>query len=83
MTRTPTYRLELTATGGTYTPSAWSGRATAARLAHYIADFEASTRSDGVNAHLGIVHVWNAQIVRQADDEVVATYASNLAFVAV
>lgn len=70
---TPTYRLEMTATGGTYTPSAWRGRATAARLADYIAEFEASTR-DGVNAHLGAVTVWNAQLVRQADDEVVADY---------
>ena len=50
------------------------GRPSSASLARVITDFEASTRSGGVNAHLGEMQVTAARVVRQRDGAVLATY---------
>jgi len=75
---TPTYRVEFRIAGSYWTPSAWNvkrdGRPTDEKLATYVADLEASTREGGCNAHLGATVVFGATIVRQSDDEVVASY---------
>lgn len=75
---TPAYRIEISATGGSYTPAGWnakhSGRPTAANLARYVEGLEESTREGGVNAHLGATVVWSAKIIRQATGDTVATY---------
>jgi hypothetical protein len=82
---TPTFRVEMKATGGAYTPAAWPtkhlGRPSDSTLAAYVESFEASTREGGVNAHLGAVTVWSAKVIRQSNSQVVASYTGP-AFVA-
>lgn len=78
-TTTPTYRVEISVFGPfTWTAQAWAtkhyGRPTDATLAAAVADIEASTRPEGVNAHLGETVVSSARVIRQATDEVVAAY---------
>lgn len=82
---TPTYRVEYSSvvdiTRGQrvgMTPCAWrrpDGRPTAANLERHVRGFEESTLPGGVNAHCGITRVGSARLVRQADGEVMATYA--------
>lgn len=80
MTSTPTYRIEMVATGGSYTPAAWPtkhlGRPGPSSLLLYVSTFEASTREGGVNAHLGAVTVKSAKVIRQSTGEVVAEYTA-------
>jgi hypothetical protein len=75
---TPTFRIEMSATGGYYTPAAWPtkhmGRPSDATLASYVESFEVSTREGGVNAHLGAVTVHKATVIRQSNGEAVASY---------
>lgn len=77
---TPTFRVELHVLGSVYTPQAWptkhAGRPSDATLKAYVEEFEASTRSGGVNAHLGEEFVMDAKVVRQSNGEVVATYVN-------
>lgn len=76
---TPAYRIEFRVAGAHWTPSAWNGkrdgRPTDAKLADHVAALEASTRPGGVNEHLGETVVFSARVVRQSNDEVVASYA--------
>lgn len=78
-TVTPTFRIEFAASGGYYTPQAWptkyEGRPSDAALARWVVGFEAATQPDGCNAHLGVVTIWGARVVRQTDGTVVASYA--------
>ncbi len=80
---TPTFRLEMTnqyASVG-FSNQAWetkyAGRPTNANLAKHIAFFEASTRGDGCNAHLGSVTITNAKVIRQSNGDVEATYEAS------
>lgn len=50
------------------------GKATEENLKAYVARFEASTRKDGVNAHLGVTVVAKAKIVDQRSGKVLVTY---------
>lgn len=79
-TRTPTFVVK-THTPGVYdTPAAWPtkhlGRPTDASLATYVADFEASCKPGGVNAHLGFRPVRRAVVIRQSTGAVVAEYTA-------
>lgn len=75
---TPAYRVEIEVEGFYFTPAAWptkdAGRPSDANLAAYVKVLEDSTREGGVNAHLGVTTVRSAQIVRQADAEIVASF---------
>ena len=86
-----THVVQFVTDQGVQTPSEWRARKRAAavpggfmpahgtpnakNLAAYVAKFEASTAPGGVNAHLGVTKVLSAKIVRQADHEILATYA--------
>jgi hypothetical protein len=50
------------------------GKPTAENLAAHVKAFEAATRPEGVNAHLGETKVVSAKIVRQNGNVVLATY---------
>ena len=75
---TPTFRLEMTVPGKYITPSGWdtkhAGRPNNETLRKHIDHFETSCKPGGVNAHLGIMVVSSARVVRQSNDEVVAEY---------
>lgn len=75
---TPAFRIEWTVAGSYYTPTAWPtkhvGQPSNKTLAKHIAHFEGSCHPGGCNAHLGIQMVLEAQVIRQSNGEVVATY---------
>ena len=61
-----------------HTPAPWDtrryGKPTEANLARFIQELESSTAPDGVNAHLGVMQVSAARIVRQRDGKVLAIW---------
>lgn len=82
---TPTYRVAIRTTQGHYTPMEWQvrgrygmrgyGAPTAANLAAFVHQLEASHEPGGVNAHVGPTMILQATIVRQANNLVMAQYA--------
>lgn len=81
-TTTPTFRLEMQDANPyhNYSGQRWdtknAGRPNDANLAKDIAHFEASTREGGCNAHLGEITITKATVIRQSNNEVVATYTA-------
>jgi hypothetical protein len=81
---TPTYVVQISDGLHHYTASAWrvtsrtqvraDGRPTAANLKRYVESFEASTRPDGYNAHLGETTVKRARINHNITGTLVAEY---------
>lgn len=80
---TPTYIVRIAtrqsrAGSVGHTAMAWSckhcGRPTAANLAKWVHDLEASQMPGGCNAHLGADPVTSAAIYRNGSDTVVARY---------
>jgi hypothetical protein len=81
-----TVEMTSTTASGTFkhTPSEWRsrkqgqipgyGRPTAENLQAYIKHFEASTKADGCNSHLGLSVVFSAFIRDQRTGEILATY---------
>ena len=78
------YTVECFAIGHRITPMEWrirpryqipaNGQPTAANLAKYIEDLNASFRAGGVNAHCGPIRITSAHIVRQRDKQVMAEW---------
>lgn len=79
---TPKYRVKVTAHGAHLTDFVWNkdyGRANEANLAKFVATYNESFAPGGVNYHGGtIIRISSAVIIRQADDEVIATYTAPL-----
>jgi hypothetical protein len=78
-TVTSKYAVSITVPGYSYGLASWrcqqSGRPTDANLARYVAEFEASTRPDGCNAHLGEQHVTSAHVkINNYNGAVIARY---------
>lgn len=87
MSTTPTYRIESKARSPRVvsTPMEWRsrgsrlrpgyGRPTEANLEAFVQKMNSSMDPGGANAHLGSAHhIVSAQIVRQTDGKVMATY---------
>lgn len=84
--RTPAYRVELKTLGFYLTPAAWNirgdglvhgnGKPTHANLKKYVESIHKSFEPGGANAHIGYLRIIRATIIRQADDEVMATWSS-------
>jgi hypothetical protein len=82
-TITPKYRLEMKCQGLHCTPSAWKGRVSEQALEKYIFDYADSLKLKGVNQHISldlgfIPFPAYAQIVRQKDNQIVATWKAGL-----
>jgi hypothetical protein len=80
---TPTYRVEVFFTNGTFTSAAWhtrspygraDGRPTEANLKRYCDALEQSSLPGGCNAHCGEIRISSANIIRQDTGRVVASY---------
>lgn len=82
---TPRYRVEFQAHHCLISHSIWqvktnnvgipgNGKPTDKNLARYIRELEDSTKTGGVNAHLGPMLILSARIVDQFTDEVKASY---------
>ncbi len=76
---TPKYRVVVVADGAYLTPFTWNreyGRANEANLERFVATYNASFEPGEINYHEGSpqVVIHKATLVRQADDEVIATY---------
>lgn len=52
------------------------GKPTNENLVKWVKDFEAATHPEGVNSHLGKTSVLRAQITRQSDRQILATYVN-------
>lgn len=75
---TPKYRVEVAQAGLSPLRVAWPGdhfgKPTDAKLAQWVADYEASLKPGGVNAHVGYAPVLNAKVVNQKQQAVAAEY---------
>jgi hypothetical protein len=80
---TPKYRVKVTAVGAHLTDFIWNreyGRVGEANLKKFVAAYNESFEPGGCNFHgdgeTTVIRITAAVIIRQSDDEVIATYTA-------